>query len=252
MQRISQISARKNGFADDKPWSSAAPKSSQQSSAEINRRRQAEKIAKDNLAMFKRLQSIKPSSDISRQRLDREHQLNRKYMEMHRTGEAPKHWVPPISACRRSEQSGQRPPGCPQSRRRRRPPLPRRNDDARWAWVGFRPTLVVPLVAVLLGDAEEAREALAEGEDHGLLVVRRVVVVDLRVVPLHGPAEQGGVDVPADAERTRASRLSLRRGQGTHGPVDPWEGARATGVTCGRGFRALPGSRCRPRSSPAS
>jgi len=89
VQRISQISARKNGFADDKPWSSAAPKSSQQSSAEINRRRQAEKIAKDNLAMFKRLQSIKPSSDISRQRLDREHQLNRKYMEMHRTVKAP-------------------------------------------------------------------------------------------------------------------------------------------------------------------
>lgn len=37
--------------------------------------------------MFKRLQAIKPSPDISRDRLSREHQQNQKYMRMHQTGE---------------------------------------------------------------------------------------------------------------------------------------------------------------------
>ncbi|CAG9462250.1 unnamed protein product [Pedinophyceae sp. YPF-701] len=65
VDRISEISTRPGEFAKIKS-TARGPKESSQA---INRRKQAEKIAQENLAMFKRLQATKPSADLNRKKL---------------------------------------------------------------------------------------------------------------------------------------------------------------------------------------
>jgi hypothetical protein len=87
VEKIAKISARGTGNADlglpaEKKPDAIVPqhlKVAMTSSAAVNRRKAYDKIAHENMAMYNRLQAIKPSGDISRKKLEEEHKKNLEY-----------------------------------------------------------------------------------------------------------------------------------------------------------------------------
>eukprot|EP00877_Chromochloris_zofingiensis_P012380 jgi/Chrzof1/7396/Cz02g21360.t1 len=76
VERLTEISHQPPGWVRDlnktEPCNTA--------SSAVNRRKAATTIAQENHALYQRLVTIKPSKDISRDTLEREHQANEQYL----------------------------------------------------------------------------------------------------------------------------------------------------------------------------